>query len=621
MINNKLKDKIEIELKRASGTLYDDNRNLELNNLGKLNLKAKLAIESQVKKLDELLGLKEKTVSIEQDLAKNSNAPKFRNPGFNELKNKFNPDILNSIIHGRIREQYNEELDYTSHSYVILNQNYNEFNYSKSVINSLLTDELINQRSAEQLENFSRFTREIKRASNDIEEDSTYMQAKASVAFNVSSSTEELGESKTEIEGIIYRNKEGQNVFSFVNPYQDYYSETNDGVITVSVDDPRISNILIKKSVSDYIIDSDRFQEEKKYVHENIDKSNPVYKQVTAAIAYTITGGDLDGESRTNIEGLIFTDKKGDDIFVFIDPYQNYYSKNDTGLKVVSVGDERISDIQLSNPKYSSLELDASEKELIQRKNDFQNSFVEKFLPIHNERNDSLLAVNNQRRTILSTKNDEARKEARLQKVKAFEDNTEKMGNELLENYGARFKDAKVGTFFTQRDDIEYSFLVEVGKGNKKETFEIAIPKDAIRPFEYDSRDDTLFEESHVNITLKNKDLNEEPTSGVPVVYSEKGNLINNYFENDARGKALNFIISKFEDIALYNSEQYSQALDNDNSHKTANKNPPSVEENKVGLINELNSYLKSSFEHDPKAIEKLSDYLKKQGSGLKQTA
>lgn len=60
------------------------------------------------------------------------------------------------------------------------------------------------------------------------------------------------------------------------------------------------------------------------------------------------------------------------------------------------------------------------------------------------------------------------KEQAKLARSLAYNDITIKDGNNLQNLSGVQFKDAKVGSYYSDRSDIEYSFLIEVSSNNKK---------------------------------------------------------------------------------------------------------------------------------------------------------
>lgn len=348
------------------------------------------------------------------------------------------------------------------------------------------------------------------------------------------------------------------------------------------------------------------------YVNQHTDKNENIYKIVPAKVAYQITD-TVSGDTATGLEsltGIIFKDKKGDDLFVFSDPYQNYYDSKNNGVRAISVGDERLESVSLNEAKYRSIELDRAEKTLEDKRKEFIVSLVSNLEPIRNERLSAVTEVLNNRKDVINQNNISQKEEARVNRIKAYEELTLSQGNDLQEKAGVQFKDAKVGSYFSDRKDIEYSFLIEIGTKNKKEQFEIAIPQDAIRPFTYDKPNDEIGEVNHINIYgAHNTPEGTEPKSGIPVILDSKGNAVSYYLSSNKKQEAFNAVVSVFEDVSLYNSYQYAEA--GSEAHKASNNKPLSVEENKIGLLNELNKSLEFQLRHNPEKLEVVSKAFK----------
>lgn len=348
------------------------------------------------------------------------------------------------------------------------------------------------------------------------------------------------------------------------------------------------------------------------YVNQHTDKNENIYKIVPAKVAYQITD-TISGDTGTGLEsltGIIFKDKKGDDLFVFSDPYQNYYDSKNNGVRAISVGDERLASVSLNEAKYRSIELDRAEKALDDKRKEFIVSLVSNLEPVRNERLSATNQVLNNRKDTINQNNISQKEEARVNRIKAYEQLTLSQGNDLQEKAGIQFKDAKTGSYFSDRADIEYSFLIEVGPKNKKEQYEIAIPQDAIRPFNYDKPYNEIGEENHINIYgAHNTPEGTEPKNGIPVIFDSKGNSVSYYLSSNKKQEAFSAVVAVFEDIALYNSSQYSDA--GPDASIASNNKPLSVEENKIGLINELNKNLDFQFRHVPEKLEVVSKVFK----------
>lgn len=503
MINENTKDKIETELKRATLTLFNDNRDLEIPNLESYTQRANNAVKNQMKELNDIFSLKNDALKIEKELE-----TKFQNDNANPKKHSSvhfgaSDKAIEAIIHGRIQEHENVELDYTSRTYTILQEAKEESSYARSVVRNLLKDELLNVPS----------------------------------------------------------NK-------YVAPNY-------------------VSNSVVKEITKDIGGDG-------------------TYKVVDAVLNYQTTGPDIEGSKLTPVRasGILYVDKKGDDILAFVDQYQDYYNSKDNGIKKISVADERVDSIHLSEATYRSVKLDLLDQKIENAIYAFEDSMKRNLQPIYNEKKTLLDGVTNHRREVLNTQNKEERLRVIAEKEKNYITGVENSISSLSNESGVAFKDAKAGSFYTSRDDIDYSFLVEFGKDKNKTTYEIALPKDSLNPFQFDSKNPEtgISEETHIRIDSNVKN----PTSGVPLIFDNKGKEVSYYGEENNKQVALKKIVDTFEDISIVTPEQLH---DEYAQHRLANnKKPLSIEENKHGVLDEVNIYLKSKINHSPEfsqALEK----------------
>lgn len=510
MINDNLKDKIETELKRATLSLYEDNRDLEIPNIDKLNQKAKVAIQNQMSELNEIFTLKNQAVAIENNLVE-----RFKSDSATPKQPQmmtFSSDILDAITHGRIEEHYNKELDYTSRSYILLNSRRDESGYSRSVVKSLLKDQVLD-------------------------------------------------------------------------------AESNEYIGSRQLSNPVIQTIA-----------------------KDIGDPDGVYSQVKAKVIYEQTGPDIEGIKNVPfvVNGLLYKDKKGDDMFAFFDEQQDYYDSRNNGVKKISVADARIEQIFLADATYRSTKLDSIENKIERKIMDFEDSMKNNLQPIYNEKSIELEKVNFNRKSILKNKDSADLARTRMEKDRVYSENVNLIGENMLENEGIRFKDAKVGAFFTDRKDIEYSFLVEVGNAKRKTVYEIAIPTDAIVPFSYDSKNPPNGVSEELHIRVENKGSN--PQAGVPLVFNSNGKQEDYLSDNSNKHIILKNAVAAFEEISLSNTEQLKDEYAE--PKRAGNQQPLSVEVNKVGVIDELNKALRLNFKNIPEFKQALTDE-KKKGNGL----
>lgn len=513
-LENSFKASIQTELNRAVGLDYNNHVDIDIKNIDELNKKAQFAVSKQLEELSSIFAAKEKVVEIENKIKKEFENT-FSTPSpLKKFDSGFSEEVLNSIRHGRISETYNEELDYKRRTYVLLNENLNEFNYSKKVIKNILQDDF------------------------------------------------------------------------FTQPSNDYIAPKN-----------TIESLI-------------------EYVNQHMDKNEQIYKIVPAQISYettNVTNGES-GNSLVNVEGIVFKDKQGDDIFVFRDSYQDYYDSKNNGIKSISVGDERLVSLNLNDAKYRSVELDNAEKILDDKIMTFPITMTNNLLPIAEEKNKAVESVLNSRLETIKHENQVQKEQAKLARVLAYNDITIKDGDNLQNLSGVQFKDAKVGSYYSDRSDIEYSFLIEVSTNNKKTLYEIAIPKDAIRPHAYDKKDGEIGEENHINVYAPSDVAKGvEPKNGVPVIFDSEGKEVSYFLEKGKKQEALSKIVSTFEEISLYNSYQYDEK--DKNSMVASNNKPLSVEENKIGVLNELNSVLSRKMRDEPETLELFIKTFKNTGS------